>query len=272
MSALPSGMISLSIFWLFVYMSALYLLALKKRDNSVADIGYGLGFIVALLPAYFYQLSAQLALPLASSTLSLVMAFLPLLMVTLWGARLALRIYLKNKGKPEDFRYAAWRAEWKWFRLRSYLQIFMLQGAIIFIVVFPALLLSSESVYWMPLLVLGLLVWAKGFFYEVLGDWQLDRFLKEPESRGKLMTRGLWKYTRHPNYFGESLMWWGIWILSLSAHPALWQYTIWSPVLITFLLLKVSGIPLLEARMSKHPDWPEYVRKTSAVIPWFPKK
>ncbi len=268
MSALPSGILTLSALCLWLYMTVLYVIALYRRDNSIADIGYGIGFIVALVPAYFYRIEAEIV---TSGRVSLL-SMLPLVMVCMWGARLAMRIYLKNHGKPEDFRYAAWRAEWKWFKLRSYLQIFMLQGAIIFLIALPAIVLSGESVYWPPLLILGLLVWLKGFGYEAIGDWQLDRFLKEPESKGKLMTRGLWKYTRHPNYFGESLMWWGIWILSLAAHPSAWQCTIVSPILITFLLIKVSGIPLLEARMSKHPDWPEYKRKTSAFLPWFPRK
>ena len=268
MSALPEGLLAFSAFCLWLYMSALYLVALYRKDNSIADIGYGLGFIVALLPAYFYRISMFVV----SQEEVTFIALLPFILVSIWALRLSLRIYQKNKGKAEDFRYAAWRTSWKWFRLRSYLQIFILQGVIIYLVALPALVLSYESVYWMPLLVIGLLVWLKGFGFEALGDWQLDRFLTEPESRGKLMTRGLWKYTRHPNYFGESLMWWGIWILSLSAHPALWQYSIWSPILITFLLLKVSGIPLLEARMSKLPDWPEYARKTNPFVPWFPKK
>ena len=268
MSSLTPGILPLSALCLWLYMTLLYFIALYRRDNSIADIGYGVGFIVALLPAYLYRIALFHAAQESVSLLSV----LPLILVSVWGARLALRIYVKNKGKPEDFRYAAWRREWKWFSLRSYLQIFMLQGAIIFLIALPAIVLSSESTYVPPLLILGLFVWLKGFGFETLGDWQLDRFLKEPESKGKLMTRGLWKYTRHPNYFGESLMWWGIWILSFAAHPSAWQYTIWSPVLITFLLLKVSGIPLLEARMSQHPDWPEYARKTNAFIPWFPKK
>ncbi len=258
----------LSALCLWLYMTLLYVISLYRRDNSIADIGYGIGFIVTLLPAYFYHI----ALFFVTAAPLTLLSVLPFLMVTLWGARLSLRIYLKNKGKPEDFRYAAWRAKWKWFYLRSYLQVFMLQGVIIFLIVLPAIVLSSESTYFLPLLILGLVIWLKGFGFETLGDWQLDRFLKEPESKGKLMTRGLWKYTRHPNYFGESLMWWGIWILSLAAHPSAWQCTIISPILITILLLKVSGIPLLEARMSKHPDWPEYARKTNAFIPWLPKK
>ena len=265
MPALPSGILTLSALCLWLYMTLLYLIALYRRDNSIADIGYGIGFIVALVPAYFYHIETQLVTGESVSYLSM----LPLVLVCMWGARLAMRIYLKNHGKPEDFRYAAWRAEWKWFRLRSYLQIFMLQGAIIFFIALPAIVLSAQSVYWPPLLILGLLVWLKGFGFETIGDWQLDRFLKEPESRGKLMTRGLWKYTRHPNYFGEFCMWWGFYLIALAAGG--W-WSIVSPLLMTVLLLKVSGVALLEKEIGeRRPAYRDYIARTNAFFPGLPR-
>lgn len=246
---------------LWCYMSALYLVALWKKDNSIADIGYGGGFVLVTL----YTLMVRRVDPALFTLPFQTMAFL----IVLWGSRLALRIYFKNRGKPEDFRYAAWRASWKWFRLRSYLQVFMLQGAIILLIVSP--ILETGDTFILPLYILGLLAWVKGFIFEALGDWQLDQHLHDPSMKGKLMTSGLWRYTRHPNYFGESVMWWGIFLIALSSGTP-WYLVVISPLLITFLLLKVSGIPMLEARMSEHPDWASYAAKTNAFIPWFPKK
>ncbi len=258
----------LSALILWVYMTTLFVIALLKKDNSIADIGYGVGFIVVVYAGLYFSPN-----PLSYSG-SLTLLTLATL-VTCWGARLALRIYLKNKGKPEDFRYAKWRGEWKWFYLRSYMQIFILQGFIIYLIALPILLLvnagglgSTNS----PLLYVGVCIWLVGFFFETVGDRQLDQFLKTPESKGKLMTTGLWTYTRHPNYFGESTMWWGIFLATYSMGNQWWTLGLVSPLLITFLLLKVSGIPLLEAKMSQHPDWPAYAAKTNSFLPWFPKK
>ncbi len=244
---------------LFCYMCALFLLAVEKKDNSVADIAYGMGFaVIAWVGTFAYV--AELAL----------IPTLLTLMVTVWGARLSLRIYLKNKGKPEDFRYAKWRSEWKHFYARSFLQVFMLQGLIIFIISLPVLLVDEE-VKCVGFACAGFAVWLVGLFFEARGDYELDKYLAQPESKGHIMTTGLWKYTRHPNYFGESTMWWGIWLVSLSSIPMLWFVTLLSPVLITFLLLKVSGVPLLEAKMSQHPEWSSYASKTNALFPWPPR-
>ena len=250
-------------FVLWCYMTTLFVFAVIKRDNSIADIGYGIGFI---LVAYTGLFVGDNPFGHTSSFVELVVVAL----VTLWGARLALRIYTKNKGKPEDFRYAKWRAEWKFFYLRSYLQVFLLQGVIIYIISLPVLLVThmgGTDTSDMFALICGVLVWFIGFFFEAVGDRQLDIFLKKPESKGKLMTTGLWRFTRHPNYFGESLMWWGIFVVAYASGHPLWYIAVISPLLITFLLLKVSGIPLLEAKMSEHPDWLEYARRTSVFIP-----
>ena len=118
---------------------------------------------------------------------------------------------------------------------------------------------------------LGALVWAVGFVFEATADWQLSRFKAKPVNRGKVMNRGLWTYSRHPNYFGESLVWWGVYLITLSAPGSWW--TVISPVTITFLLLKVSGVRLLERTITKRrPDYEAYIRNTSAFLPWFPKR
>jgi steroid 5-alpha reductase family enzyme len=255
------GVIVASAVLLMAYMSALYLIALLTKDNGIADIGYGGGFIVFSGAVWNY------------GTPGFVGTFL-FVLVVLWGVRLIARISRKNFGKPEDFRYAKWRAEWKWFRLRSFFQVFMLQGCIIAVIATPVVLsqFAGNRSEFVPLIVLGSALWLLGFLFESIGDRQLDRFLKDPANRGRIMTTGLWKYSRHPNYFGEASMWWGIWLISLSVIPELWYLTIASPLLITFLLTKVSGIPMLEKRWEGNPEWEAYRARTNALIPWFPRR
>lgn len=242
-----------------------FVISLWKKDNSIADVLYAWHFM--MLASIALALSFLLASYVGRfPTLSCLLAFL----VVLWGLRLSFRIYAKNKGKPEDFRYASWRANWKWFKTRSF---FQMQGIIALVIVSPivlAILFTPTKLT--AVIVVGIIIWLKGFIFETIGDAQLDRFIKNPEHKGMLMTTGLWKFSRHPNYFGEALMWWGFWVISLSDAGDIWYITIISPLLITFLLVKVSGIPLLEARMSQHPDWTRYAQKTSKLIPWFPKK
>jgi steroid 5-alpha reductase family enzyme len=155
----------------------------------------------------------------------------------------------------------------------------MLQGAIIFSIALPAIIACaypaaenlSSFVY------LGLIIWLVGFFFETVGDYQLDRFIKDPVHKGMLMDRGLWSVTRHPNYFGEATMWWGIWLIALPAVApfgswALFGSLIASPVLITLFLLKVSGVPMLEKAMEQRQGWQAYKARVSVFVPWFPKK
>jgi steroid 5-alpha reductase family enzyme len=198
------------------------------------------------------------------------------LLVFVWGIRLSLRIYKKNKDKPEDFRYATWRNTWLvkgklYFYTRSYFQIFLLQAFIASIIVLPAVyFVLSYTVFSVSVFIIGLILWITGFIFESVGDSQLDNFLKDKErlEKEKIMTSGLWKYTRHPNYFGEITMWWSIWIMA-GALPLL----IISPLLITYLLKYVSGVPMLESRWDNHPDtetknkWLDYKNKTSTIFP-----
>ncbi len=247
---------------LFLYMTALFGVSLKLRNNGIVDIGYGVGFIVVILATLFFA-------P-ASSGGAATLTLLPLI----WGIRLATRIYLKNAGKPEDFRYRTWREEWgSNFVKRSYLQIYMLQGLIIYLVALPVTLAvvypSTEEHF--SFFAFGFLVWLTGLACETLGDYQLDRFIANSENKGRIMMSGLWKYSRHPNYFGESLLWWGIAIASIGISGP-WILGFISPILISYLLLKVSGVPLLEKKWEENLDWEEYKKKTSVFIPWFPKQ
>lgn len=255
---------TISLVIVLLYTTTLFFVAQRKNDNSIIDIGYGLGFIIT---AYTLTL-----VKLTDSPLS-VYSSLILLLITLWGARLTYRIYQKNKGKPEDFRYAAWRELWKkkgriYYIMRAYLQIFALQGIIISIVLLPFTLSLAHYPLQTNFIFIGLALWMIGFFFEVIGDYQLDTFIKNKNKTSSIMTTGLWKYTRHPNYFGESTMWWGLAIISLLGSSS--SAVLLSPLLITYLLLFVSGIPMLEKKWKGVPEWEVYKKKTSAFFPMPP--
>ena len=246
-------------------MTAWFVVALIRKDNSVADIAWGLGFVLVTATTFFF-LRTSFFLPVLVSSL-----------VAAWGLRLSFHIFRRNRNKSEDPRYAEWRRKWgRSFLWRSYLQVFLLQGLFLLVISSPVILVntyrwelppgSQDSFIWLA----GAFLWCVGFFFEAVGDAQLARFKKDPANKGRIMDRGLWRYTRHPNYFGESLMWWGLFLIALEI-PYGWT-TIVSPVLITFLLVKVSGVPLLEKRYRGRPDFEAYARRTSAFVPWFPKK
>lgn len=245
---------------LFVYMSLWFVVSLIKKRNDLADVAWGLGFVLMAWLSYF--LAEDLG----------IRGILVGVLVSIWGLRLAWHIHSRNKGKAEDYRYLAWRKKWgKWFYVRSYFQVYLLQGAFLFIIVSPVLLINKDTGGDLGLLdLLGVAVWLFGFYFEAVGDAQLARFIKNPENKGKLMTKGIWKYTRHPNYFGEVTQWWGIWLVALSVPNGV--LAIIGPITITFLILKVSGIPMLEKKMKEHPDFAEYKRRVSIFIPMLPKK
>lgn len=245
---------------LSIYMSCWFIVSLLKKRNDVADIAWGLGFVVmawisfALVKIFSWQLVVVNIL------------------VTIWGLRLALHIYRRNHGKPEDSRYAAWRQRWgKWFLIRSYFQVFILQGIFLFLIALPVMFFNKNvttNFSWIE--VVGVVVWLIGFFFETVADRQLMQFIKNPANKGKLMQSGLWSYSRHPNYFGEIVQWWGIFIMTLSL-PYGWM-TIVGPLTITILILFVSGVPLLEKKYAGREDFEEYKKRTSVFFPWLPRK
>ncbi len=240
-------------------MSLWFILSILKKRNDIADVAWGLGFILMTWVSFFLSDESGLR------------GIIVGLLVSIWGLRLAWHIYFRNKGKTEDYRYLAWRKEWgKWFYFRSYFQVYILQGLFLFLIILPVLIINKNIGHAIGILgVVGILIWLVGFLFESIGDAQLSRFIKNPENKGKLMQSGLWSYTRHPNYFGEVLGWWGIWLISLSV-PYGWLSII-GPITITFLILKVSGIPLLEKKMEENPDFAEYKKRVSVFIP-LPKK
>jgi steroid 5-alpha reductase family enzyme len=244
---------------LLVYMSLWFIVSLIKKRNDVADIAWGLGFVLLAWISYLISNDSGVrGLPVVT-------------LVSIWGLRLALHIYKRNEGKKEDYRYLLWRKEWgKWFYLRSYAQVYLLQGVLLFLIVLPVLLINKSAGQTLGLLdVVGALVWLIGFFFEFVGDAQLAKFIKNPINKGKLMQQGLWRYTRHPNYFGEVAQWWGIWLIAISV-PNGWLGII-GPITITVLILFVSGIPLLEKKYKGRADFEEYKKRTSMFIPLPPK-
>lgn len=251
-------------FILSAYLVVTAVIALIREDNSVMDIAYGGAFVlIAWYLADMWSMWSERQI-------------IVLVAVTVWGIRLMTRIFFKNWGRPEDIRYHAWREEWQqrgmlYFFFRSLGQIYLLQGVVILVVSLPVLVVFAtiqEPLMWYNWLGLGL--WCVGFCFEFVGDWQLDRFIRNPENKGQIMTTGLWKYTRHPNYFGEATMWWGLCLVVFGLPFS--HLVIASPLLITFLLTQISGIPMLEKHWAGRPDWEEYKAKTSAFIPWLPKK
>lgn len=245
---------------LFIYMNIWFFISLIKKRNDIADEAWGLGFVLLAWSS------------LAISRNIEIQNILINIIVTVWGIRLFLHIHSRHKGKEEDSRYQTWRDSWgKLFLIRSYLQIFILQGIFLFLISSPILLTNQNPSSTLNLAILiGAIVWLVGFSFEFTADKQLSQFIKNPENKGKLMTNGLWKYSRHPNYFGEITQWWGIWIISLSASYGL--VGIIGPITISFLILFVSGIPLLEKKYKGRSDFEEYKKKTSIFLPLPPKK
>jgi steroid 5-alpha reductase family enzyme len=193
--------------------------------------------------------------------------------VAIWGLRLSLHILRRNWGQDEDYRYREWRERaGARFRWTSFFQVFLLQGVLLWLISAP--LLAAQS-YDSPdnftaVDILGALVWGVGFYFEAVGDWQLARFKSDPANKGKVMRTGLWRYTRHPNYFGDATVWWGLFIIAAATGSGAW--TIFSPILMTFLLLRVSGVALLERKQAEtKPEYREYIESTSAFLPWFPR-
>lgn len=244
-------------FLIFIYFLMFFIVATIIKNNSIVDIGWGLGFVIVAWYAYFRG---------EQSELSRLVVFV----VTIWGLRLFYSIIRRNWGKPEDFRYAAWRKSWgKWVIPRAFLQVFMLQGFFMALISSTYVLMQTKKVETVNLsLILGMTLWAVGFYFEVVGDYQLKVFKSKPENKGKLIDTGLWKLSRHPNYFGEFTMWWGIYLMALAVGVSF--FTIVSPLAITGVLVFISG-PLLEKKYEGREDFEKYKRETSMFIPWFKK-
>lgn len=248
-----------SIIIVWVYMTLWSLYAIVKKRNDVADFAWGLGFPV--LAMLLLQINSSIS----------IKALILTLLVAIWGVRLAVHIYPRLSKKDEDFRYAQLRAKWgKSANIRSYFQVFMLQGLFLLLISASTIVVATGSETFYRCNYIGLVIWAIGFIFEAVGDRQLSRFIKNPSNKGKIMTTGLWRYTRHPNYFGEIIQWWGLWLLVIGVEY--WQFAIISPITITILIYFVSGVPLLEKKYKGNQAYEKYAKKTSKFFPLPPKK
>lgn len=227
----------------WLYMTAWYGVSVIKKRNDIADTAWGLGFILVTVFVLIFNQSLKL--------------LISLILISIWGIRLALHIYNRNKNKKEDYRYDQWKKN-------PYFKVFITQGFFMWLICLPVLA-SKNSLIWFNLI--GILIWLIGFYFESTADRQLKDFIKNPENKGKIMQSGLWSYSRHPNYFGEVTMWWGIWLLNFSSN---W-WTIIGPLTITVLILFVSGIPLLEKKYENDKEFQKYKSKTSVFFP-LPRK
>jgi len=244
-----------------VCMLAMWLLSLALRDASIVDIFWGLGFVAIAVSTYLWTNDG------GSARRELIVA-----LVSLWGLRLAVFLLWRNAGRGEDPRYAAMRRYWgARFWWVSLFTVFALQGCLMWIVSFPVQLGQAAPGGSLGALdAVGVALFALGLSFEAVGDWQLARFRADPANAGRVMDRGLWRYTRHPNYFGDCCVWWGLFVVALSTPYGVWSVV--GPALMSFLLLRVSGVALLERSIQRRrPDYAEYAKRTSAFFPRPPR-
>lgn len=260
LSFLPMSLINLGA--VIVFMLCVWILSVAGRDASIVDIFWGLGFVLVAWVTFFLAAGSGLRRFLVAS------------LTTLWGLRLSMHLFFRNWGRDEDHRYQAMRAaHGERFWIVSLFTVFLLQGIILWVVslVVQAAQRFETSAHFTWIDLVGVSLWTAGFLFESVADRQLARFKSNPSNAGKVMDQGLWAYSRHPNYFGETLIWWGFYFLALNDPHMAW--VIVSPLVITLLLLKVSGVTLLEKTITdRRPDYAAYRRRTSAFLPWFPKK
>ncbi|MFM2784901.1 DUF1295 domain-containing protein [Lactococcus lactis] len=246
---------------LLLYFICWFLIATSKKNYGLIDIAWGGGFVLTAVVSYLFS-------PRITIQNSLI-----LVLVILWGVRLAIHLGRRNWNKPEDYRYTNMRKRWgnNFPKLKAFLTVFMVQYLLLIIISLPIIQVNSNvnsQFYWWQ--ILGIIIWIFGFIFEVFGDRQLEVFKKLPQNKGKLLTSGLWSLTRHPNYFGESMCWWGIFLISLTTLSKLWLVI--SPLLITSLLLFVSGVPILEKKYKNREDFKEYAKTTPKFVPFIGKK
>jgi steroid 5-alpha reductase family enzyme len=228
--------------------------------NDFADVAWGWGFISI----------AAASILLATAPVSLWHCLI-FCLVSLWGMRLSFHILNRFRRSSGDKRYADIANTWaSHVVLRSYCNIFLTQALITVVISLPVMIIMLNPLQLNGWLIVGLLVWLQGFIWEAVGDHQLRQFLANPANKGKLLTTGLWKYSRHPNYYGEISQWWGLAIIALAA-PFGW-FGLLGAVMITLLITKISGVPLLEASQQKNPAWKEYAAHTSVLVPFLHRR
>jgi steroid 5-alpha reductase family enzyme len=244
-----------------ILMASTWLVSVVAKNASIVDIVWGLGFVLVGWVSF--------GVGDGDDTRGWVLAIL----VSVWGLRLAGYLARRNIGHGEDYRYRAMRKHWgARFPVVSLVTVFLLQGVLMWVVSLPLQLGQIEaSPGFGPIGTMGVLVWAVGLFFEAVGDAQLRRFKSDPANEGRVMSSGLWRYTRHPNYFGDAVVWWGIALVAAEAGVGV--FGLIGAALMTFLLVRVSGVALLEKSLRKRkPEYEEYVRATSSFVPRPPRR
>jgi steroid 5-alpha reductase family enzyme len=253
---------SVNALWILGLMTGLWLYSVWCKDASIVDPWWSIGFWMV-----YTRTALDSGLTLGKGVLWGA--------VTLWAWRLALHLWSRARGKPEDPRYQAFRqrfgAERYWWV--SFFQVFLLQGTLMWVISLPLQLAAAagppDGLAWNDWVGLGFFV--VGFGFEAVADWQLTRFRNDAAMKGRVLNTGLWRYSRHPNYFGETVLWWGFWLCVLDAPwgPA----TVFAPALMTFLLLRVSGVTLLEGQLKRtRRGYEDYIQSTSAFLPRPPRQ
>ncbi len=251
-----------SLLLIMLIMTTLWLVSIYLKNVSIVDLFWGFGFVVSVL---FFYLNTD-----GISTRKILL----LIMVAIWGLRLSIYLAWRNIGKGEDFRYAQFRKNYGEHRYWwiSFFQTFLLQGLLMWLISAPLLgaMFYSQNISLGILDFIGIAFWIIGISFEAGGDFQLARFKSNQNNKGKILNTGFWRYTRHPNYFGDSAVWWGYGFICLAAGSYI---PLLGSILMTALIIKVSGVALLEKSLKDtKPQYREYIEKTSAFIPWFPKK
>lgn len=241
-------------------MLIVWLLSLYLKDVSIVDIAWGLGFVLVAWTSYAVSAEADDRL------------LVPVL-VTLWGLRLSGYLTWRNHSKPEDPRYQKMRAHWgDAFPWISLITVFGAQAVVMWVVSLPVQTVydgAGDSRLWLS--VAGTLVFAVGLVFESVGDWQLARFKADAANQGKVFDRGLWRFTRHPNYFGDFLVWWGIFLAAMAGSQQWW--TVIGPIVMSIFLMRVSGVTLLESSLKKSkPGYQAYIDRTHAFFPGPPAR
>lgn len=237
---------------LLVYMTVAFLVARRRKRLDTVDIAWGIGFVIVAWSVLVRQDNAH--------------NWLITILVSIWGVRLALHIWQRSKNSAEDRRYKELSSKWRGrFWPRAYLSVFLLQGALIWIVSLPVMMAAGNKLYGLAWLSLaGALIWLVGFVFEATADHQLANFLRL-KNRPKVLSTGLWRYSRHPNYFGELVQWWGIGIIALQVSYG-WIGLI-GPLVLTILIVFISGIPPIEKHRQKDAEYRRYQRQTSVLVP-----
>ncbi len=247
---------------IMVLMTLLWIVSIILKNVSIVDLFWGLGFV---LTAGFYFMKTEGFEP---------RKVILIILVAIWGVRLSVYLAFRNIGKGEDFRYKQFRQSYgeKRYWWISFFQTFLLQGVLMWLISAPLLggqYYRLHNSLGIPDYI-GIITWLIGFCFETGGDFQLARFKADPANKGKVMDKGFWRYTRHPNYFGDSAVWWGYGLICMASGSFI---PILGSLLMTALIIKVSGVALLEKSLiEQKPQYKEYIEKTSAFLPWFPKR